>query len=160
MAVLKKRFKLHGQPYDELLFNYINGTTYPNSDEWNLLNDVISDIKCFTRDKFKFIVPCKLYRGTDYDTIANASLGQVLDFTNRYYSWSDKYSVAKQVAGYNGTVLITEGDIQGIDLRRVNNLQSEILIPPTTFKVINREYSDSVFMLHLVPISTIIKDLL
>lgn len=161
MAVLKRKFTLYGQPYDEILFNYINGTKYPDNEEWKLMHNIISAIKCVSRDKYKTVLPCKLYRGTDYDVIANADVGQVLDFTNRFYSWSDKYNVAKEVAGDNGTILIIEGDVEGIDLRKVNNIQSEILIPPISLLVTSREYSDGMFILTVIPTSiVVVKDLI
>ena len=75
MAVFKKRFIHYGFPYDDLLFDYINGNRYPTTKEYDSLISIIHPLNVR-----------ELYRGTDYEPIVEASVGNVLDYSNRCYS--------------------------------------------------------------------------
>jgi hypothetical protein len=115
---------LFGAPYDEQLYLYIQGIRYPS--DWRPMFEIvkpISDIKT-------------LYRGTDYSGFLNLGVSDTLDFTNRFYSWTDKYSIANSMY-MDGVVIVWQqpSPIAAIDLRTANRSQSEILVPPVTLVI-------------------------
>lgn len=146
MALLRKRFKLYGDPYDAYLFDYINGTKYPTAVQWNELSRFLSPIKCFSRDKRRLPEGCVLYRATDYQPVVDAKIGDTIEF-NRFYSWTDRLKVARDIVESHGggiVLRLLNFDGDGLDLRRVNAVQSEILLPPNVYMVakIDRDIMD------------------
>jgi len=149
---------MYGLPYDEWLFNYINGTKYPSQSQWKEMEKLVKEVFCFTRSKVKNKIPCVLFRGTDYPPLLSVDVGDELDFTQRFYSWTDKYKVALDVIGVSGTILILETtNVYGIDLRKINQVQGEILLPPDKFIVVKVQVAENVRNVFLKPINEMVK---
>ncbi len=130
MALLKKTFQLYGQPYDSILFNYINGTRYPIPSEWDLLKSIASTLPCNVQS---------VYRGTDLYSIVCANIDEVIEFKDRLYSWTTKHKVAKNIIGNEGDILVMNDTINvtGIDLRSVNTMQADVLLMPARYVVVD-----------------------
>ena len=89
MALLRRRFKLYGEPYDQQLFDYINGTKYPTNEQWLVMNNIVT-----------------------------------------------------------GTIPLNDKEY-GIDLRKVNQLQKEVLIPPISFYIIDIVFDNKIKYLYV-----------
>jgi hypothetical protein len=90
--------------------------------------------------------------------LLTVDVGDELDFTQRFYSWTDKYKVALDVIGVSGTILILETtNVYGIDLRKINQVQGEILLPPDKFIVVKVQVAENVRNVFLKPINEMVK---
>jgi len=134
----KRKWTLYGPDYDDLLFNYINATKYPDKVEWNKFTPLCAPINCYSRDGRFTPIQCLLYRATDYNSLINLRVGDTVRLMDRFYSWTDKFTVAVDILNYyiEGVILKIKGDdIIGIDLRKINQTQSEVLLPPNEYIV-------------------------
>lgn len=151
MALLRRRFKLYGEPYDQQLFDYINGTKYPTNEQWLVMNNIVAELPP-GRDK-NGIKPLILYRGSDYPPLLDLTIGDTIKFEKRFYSWTDKLNVAKEVVDFNGVIFVWTIPLNdkeyGIDLRKVNQLQKEVLIPPISFYIIDIVFDNKIKYLYV-----------
>ncbi len=74
----------------------------------------------------------KLYRETSYEPLTQVKEGDIIDYTNRFTSWSTEYDVADCRVCEKSIILILDAkDIPGYDVKRFSDYnEKEVLCAP------------------------------
>lgn len=102
-------------------------------------------------DQYATEANIELYRGTDYVSLANLDVGDIIDCSDRYTSWTTDRSTA-MVA--RPIVLIFRGTIKVFNFT-MNKSEKEYIVPPQQFTILQKQKLNEIeFTVEISPSAT------